>query len=164
MGSRVSFLRRSRENKEGDDVAKVVHAGAGLARAYATAATTVGPLEAENPGYYLCSWETMKIGELPKRMAPSDELHSGEVYFLLPEFSFQKPFSLSELCILASRAAAALRRFPLRHLSADLTNWTGFLILKFSWLTSDSSLFILSRWLRFISNAIIVNLTRGGRK
>ncbi|CAA7393839.1 unnamed protein product [Spirodela intermedia] len=99
---------------ESGDTAKVVHAGDGRAWEYAGGTSTAAGVEAKNPGYYLCSGEAMRVGEIPARVADAAELQSGQVYFLLPLASLRRPLSLPDLCQLAGMAATAFRRLP-RH-------------------------------------------------
>lgn len=97
---------------EASDTAKVVHAGDGRAWEYAAGTAKAARVEAENPGYYLCSGETMRLGEIPARVVDAAELQPGQVYFLLPLASLRCPLSLPDLCQLAVRAATALPSLP----------------------------------------------------
>ncbi|MQL82540.1 hypothetical protein Taro_015006 [Colocasia esculenta] len=98
--------------------AKVVHMGDGSAREYMAGAAKAGHVEADNPGYHLCRSEALHVGQRPPRSAESEDLQPGQVYLLLPPASLAKPLTLHDLCNLAVRASAALRRQPVSAAAA----------------------------------------------
>ncbi|CAI0458574.1 unnamed protein product [Linum tenue] len=57
---------------------------------------------------FVCSSESMSIGELAPPLGDEEELQLGQLYFLLPVYYFARnPLSISDLCDLAVKASAA---------------------------------------------------------
>ncbi|KAJ4827581.1 hypothetical protein Tsubulata_004810 [Turnera subulata] len=62
----------------------------------------------QDPNCFLCSLESMSIGNSVQRVPDEEELQPGQIYFLLPLSLASKPLSLPDLCGLAIKASSAL--------------------------------------------------------
>ncbi|XP_030442071.2 uncharacterized protein LOC115664258 [Syzygium oleosum] len=65
-------------------------------------------LLSQNPDCFLCSSESMFIDSIVPQIHEEEDLHLGQLYFLLPLSMSQAPLSLRELCLLAIKASAVL--------------------------------------------------------
>ncbi|XP_010942043.1 uncharacterized protein [Elaeis guineensis] len=111
MGNCASSKSKSLERWDRRPAAaKVIHLDGSLEEYQGT--VRAGQVVARNPGYYVCAGEAMEVGDHPQEVAEAEELQPGQLYFLLPVSSSRHPLSLPDLCLLAIRASAALRRSP----------------------------------------------------
>ncbi|KAK7341525.1 hypothetical protein VNO80_24457 [Phaseolus coccineus] len=62
----------------------------------------------QNPNCYICCSETMYVGSPMLPVPPTQDLHLGLIYFLVPLSKYRVPLSLQDLGALAIKANAAL--------------------------------------------------------
>lgn len=62
----------------------------------------------QNPNCFLCSSDSMFIGNCPTQVHPEEELQPGHIYFLMPLSRAHLPLSLPDLCALAIKTTFAL--------------------------------------------------------
>ncbi|KAB1207216.1 hypothetical protein CJ030_MR7G011537 [Morella rubra] len=67
-----------------------------------------GHVLSQNPNCFLCNSESMYINSQVPHIPANEELHLGQIYFLMPLPRSHVPLSLQDLCQLAVKAHAAL--------------------------------------------------------
>ncbi|XP_010909167.1 uncharacterized protein [Elaeis guineensis] len=118
--SKTKSIKRRDRQPPPAVTAKVIHLDGSLEEH--EGAVRAGLVAARSPGCYLCASEAMEVGAHPPGVAEAEELQPGQLYFLLPVSSSCHPLSLPDLCILAIKASAALRRGSATLLCSRGTN------------------------------------------
>ncbi|XP_010906915.2 uncharacterized protein [Elaeis guineensis] len=62
----------------------------------------------ENPMSFVCNSDDMKFGGFVSAVGADEELHPGQLYFLLPLSVLRRPLHAEEMAALAVRASTAL--------------------------------------------------------
>ncbi|KAF8028328.1 hypothetical protein BT93_E1060 [Corymbia citriodora subsp. variegata] len=65
-------------------------------------------LLSQNPNCLVCSSESMFIESIVPQIHEEEDLHLGQLYFLLPLSMSRVPLSIRDLCMLAIKASAVL--------------------------------------------------------
>ncbi|XP_068655253.1 uncharacterized protein [Aristolochia californica] len=72
-----------------------------------------GHVVSQNPSCFLSCSESMFLNSSAPRVADSEELQLGQIYFLVPLAHADNPLSLPDICSLAVKASAALAVAPI---------------------------------------------------
>ncbi|KAK9284760.1 hypothetical protein L1049_023937 [Liquidambar formosana] len=77
-----------------------------------------GSITSQNPNCFLCSSESMSIGTCVPHVREDEELHAGQIYFLMPLSRAHTPLSLPDLCSLAIKASSTMTKDEVQLLSS----------------------------------------------
>ncbi|KAH9314755.1 hypothetical protein KI387_023382, partial [Taxus chinensis] len=73
------------------------------------------PIKAEeiivqNPGYFLCHWDSLHIGKFMAAVNSKEDLELGELYFVLPLSKLQYVLSASDMAAMVFKANSAIKQ------------------------------------------------------
>ncbi|XP_042494951.1 uncharacterized protein LOC122074156 [Macadamia integrifolia] len=112
MGICVSTPAKGRGEWNHESEAMVIHVDGKLEQFKEP--TKVEDLISKNPNCFLCNAESIFVDSCIPSLPDDEELQFGQIYFLLPVTKQHIPASLTDLCVLAIRAATALRKQDLQ--------------------------------------------------
>lgn len=90
-----------------EGTAKVVLPDGGLLE-YARSVTAGSALGKDSACFFVCDADEMEIGRFVSAVSVSEELCSGQLYFVLPRSMLNYPLRAEDLAVLAVKASAAL--------------------------------------------------------
>ncbi|GLJ14957.1 hypothetical protein SUGI_0244090 [Cryptomeria japonica] len=73
-----------------------------------------GEIIEQNPGYFLCHWDSLHIGKFMVSVNSKEELELGEFYFLLPLCKLQYVLSASDMAAMVFKANSAVKQIIIR--------------------------------------------------
>ncbi|GLJ14956.1 hypothetical protein SUGI_0244080 [Cryptomeria japonica] len=69
-----------------------------------------GEIIKQNPGYFLCHWDSLHIDKFMVSVNSKDVLELGELYFLLPLRKLQYVLSVSDMAAMVFKANSAINQ------------------------------------------------------